>query len=276
MKMRKTKTSSNPISPAHALYLRNLKKEKLFISIVRGAVLVILFALWEFSARVGLIDPFIFSSPSRSLSVIYRMIADGSIWPHIGITVTETLIGFVAGTALGISIAILLWFFPKAREISDPYLVVLNGLPKIALGPVIIVWVGSGIQSIVAVTLFVSVVVTVIGVLNGFTETDKEKILLMKTFGANKILTFTKVVFPAALPTTVSVLKINVGMTWVGVIVGEFLTSKAGIGYLIVYGGQVFRMDLVMAGVLILCLLAGIMYYGVSACEKTIKRKMAE
>ena len=274
--MKPNSTNEKERSKAHSLYLRGLRRKKTFVTIARGAVLILFFSLWEFSARMGLIDPFIFSSPSHSLSVIWRMTADGSIWPHIGITVAETAIGFLAGTLLGIGIAVLLWYFPTAREIADPYLVVLNGLPKIALGPVIIVWVGSGISSIVTVTLFVSVVVTVIGVLNGFTETDSEKLLLMRTFGASKSQTFAKVVFPASLPTTVAVLKINVGMTWVGVIVGEFLTSKAGIGYLIVYGGQVFRMDLVMAGVLILCVLAGIMYYVVSATEKIISKKMAE
>ncbi len=274
--MRKKKTPEKEMSQAHLAYLKGLQRQKNFVSLTRGLVLILFFALWEIAAMTGLIDPFIFSSPSRSVSVICRLVSDGSIWLHTGVTMAETFIGFIAGTLLGVAIAILLWYCPTAREIADPYLVVLNGLPKIALGPVIIVWIGSGMPAIITVTLLISVIVTVIGVLTGFTETDEEKLLLMRTLGATKTQTFIKVVFPSSLPTTMSVLKINVGMTWVGVIVGEFLTSKAGIGYLIVYGGQVFRMDLVMAGVLILCLLAGIMYYGVAACEKIISRKMAD
>ena len=163
-----------------------------------------------------------------------------------------------------------------AQKIFDPYLVVLNSLPKIALGPVIIVWVGAGIGAIITVTLLISLVVTIIGVLNGFMEVDKEKIMLLRTFGANKRQIFSKVVFPASIPTTISILKINVGMSWVGVIVGEFLVSKAGLGYLIVYGGQVFKLDLVMGGVLILCVLAALMYYLVAILEKVITKRMGE
>jgi len=152
----------------------------------------------------------------------------------------------------------------------------LNALPKIALGPIIIVWIGSGLNAIVTITLLISVVVTIIGVLNGFTEVDKEKIFLLKTFGANKRQIFTKVVFPGSIPTTIATLKINVGMAWVGVIVGEFLSSKSGLGYLLVYGGQVFKLDLVMASIIILCILAAIMYYFVNYLEKKINKLLSD
>ena len=156
------------------------------------------------------------------------------------------------------------------RAVLDPYLVVLNSLPKIALGPVIIVWVGSGMASIITVTPLISIVVAIIGVLNGFNEVEQEKLVLLKTFGATKPQLFFKVVFPASIPTTVSVLKLNIGMSWVGVIVGEFLNSKAGLGYLIVYGGQVFKMDIVMAATLILCILSALMYFLVVWIEKAV------
>lgn len=152
----------------------------------------------------------------------------------------------------------------------DPYLVVLNALPKIALGPILIVWFGAGITSIIVMALLISFVVTIMSVLAGFNEITGEKQLLMKTLGASKLQIFTMVVLPASLPTIMNALKISVGMSWVGVIVGEYLVSKAGLGYLIVYGGQVFKLDLVMASIVVLCLLAALMYYGVAYMEKKL------
>lgn len=271
--MRLNKTE---VSAEHLKYRRNLKRRKIIIHVLQVVILVGFFGLWELAALLNWIDPFIVSSPSRSFEVIYGMFADGTIYEHIGVTMLETVIGFVAGTVLGVIIAVLLWWSEMAQKIFDPYLVVLNSLPKIALGPVIIVWVGAGIGAIITVTLLISLVVTIIGVLNGFMEVDKEKIMLLRTFGANKRQIFSKVVFPASIPTTISILKINVGMSWVGVIVGEFLVSKAGLGYLIVYGGQVFKLDLVMGGVLILCVLAALMYYLVAILEKVITKRMGE
>lgn len=191
---------------------------------------------------------------------------------HIGVTLYETVLGFVLGTAAGTLIAIMLWWSPAINRVLDPYLVVLNALPKIALGPILIVWFGAGITSIIVMALLISFVVTIMSVLAGFNEITGEKQLLMKTLGASKLQIFTMVVLPASLPTIMNALKISVGMSWVGVIVGEYLVSKAGLGYLIVYGGQVFKLDLVMASIVVLCLLAALMYYGVAYMEKKLVR----
>lgn len=191
---------------------------------------------------------------------------------HIGVTLYETVLGFVLGTAAGTLIAITLWWSPAINRVLDPYLVVLNALPKIALGPILIVWFGAGITSIIVMALLISFVVTIMSVLAGFNEITGEKQLLMKTLGASKLQIFTMVVLPASLPTIMNALKISVGMSWVGVIVGEYLVSKAGLGYLIVYGGQVFKLDLVMASIVVLCLLAALMYYGVAYMEKKLVR----
>ncbi len=263
-------------SPEHWQYLKGLKQRHILVQALRLLLLVALMGLWELSARLGWIDAFIFSSPSRAVTLLAGMFADGSIWQHLGMTLLETVIGFSLGTLLGLGAAVLLWCSELAQRVSDPYLVILNSLPKIALGPVIIVWVGAGMSSIVVVTLLISIVVTIIGVLNGFMEVDQEKILLLRTFGANRKQIFTRVVFPASLPTIISVLKINVGMSWVGVIVGEFLVSRAGLGYLIVYGGQVFKMDLVMGSVLLLSILAAGMYYLVAIAEAFINKRLGE
>ena len=179
------------------------------------------------------------------------------LWEHVGVTLYETIMGFLLGTGLGILLAVLLWWLPFVNEVMDPYLVVLNALPKIALGPVLIVWIGAGMGSIIVMAVLISLVVTTVTVLSGFTAAAEEKQFLMRTLGATKAQTFLKVVLPAGVPHMMSALKISVGMSWVGVIVGEYLVSKSGLGYLIVYGGQVFKLDLVMASVVILCLLYG-------------------
>lgn len=203
---------------------------------------------------------------------IARLYAGGELFLHIGVTLYETVLGFVLGTAAGTLIAITLWWSPAINRVLDPYLVVLNALPKIALGPILIVWFGAGITSIIVMALLISFVVTIMSVLAGFNEITGEKQLLMKTLGASKLQIFTMVVLPASLPTIMNALKISVGMSWVGVIVGEYLVSKAGLGYLIVYGGQVFKLDLVMASIVVLCLLAALMYYGVAYMEKKLVR----
>lgn len=263
-------------SAEHLAFVQGLKSRKRMVSLLRGSILIGFFLLWEAAARFGWIDAFIFSSPSRAVSSLWRMILEDSLWNHLGTTLLETLIGFILGTLIGLVAAILLWFFPTAERVLDPYLVILNSLPKIALGPVIIVWVGSGMSSIITVTLLISVVSTTMGMLTGFREVDGEKLTLMQSLGASRLQTLTMCVFPASTLSLISVLKINVGMVWVGVIVGEFLVSRAGLGYLIVYGGQVFRMDLVMGSVLILCLLAALMYYMVAGLESLLKRRLAE
>ena len=118
--------------------------------------------------------------------------------------------------------------------------------------------------------LAISLIVTVLEILNGFTNTDPEKIKMAKTFRANKFQVLTKIVIPANISTFINSLKVNIGLSLVGVISGEFLVSKAGIGYLIVYGGQVFQLDLVMASVVILAVVAAVMYEAVVLLEKLI------
>ena len=191
---------------------------------------------------------------------------------HMGVTIYETLVGFLLGAALGTLLAIVLWWSAFVSKVSEPYLVVLNSLPKIALGPVIIILVGAGTKAIIFMALAISLIVTVLEMLSGFRSTDKELIKMAATFGASKRQIFTKVVFPFNIVTLFNSLKINIGLSLVGVIAGEFLVSKAGLGYLIVYGGQVFQLDLVMASVIILSVVAALMYEGVVLLEKLVMR----
>ena len=259
-------------SKEHIAYLRTIHRHVRAVRISRTLVLVLFLALWELGARLDWFDVFILSSPSRVIASIGRLWGEGSLFLHVGVTLYETVLGFLLGTALGILLAVILWWLPFLNEVMDPYLVVLNALPKIALGPVLIVWIGAGMGAIIVMAVLISLVVTTVTVLAGFTAAAEEKQFLMRTLGASKAQTFLKVVLPAGVPHMMSALKISVGMSWVGVIVGEYLVSKSGLGYLIVYGGQVFKLDLVMASVVILCLLAALMYAGVALLEKRFKK----
>ena len=165
-----------------------------------------------------------------------------------------------------------MWWSDYIRKVLEPYIVVLNSLPKIALGPIIIIWFGAGTTSIIVMAILITIIITTLTMLGAFLFCDNDKIMLLKSMGANKFQILLKLIIPNAIPEFISMLKINVGMTWVGTIMGEYLVSKAGLGYLIVYGGQVFQLDLVMTSTVILCILAGLMYFGVALLEKKLKK----
>jgi len=263
------KVNNLNISEERKKYLKKEKKNKLFVLLTQIGILVLFISIWEYAANKGVIDSFIMSQPSRIWDTIVNLSSNGLL-EHIGVTCFETFVGFTVGTLLGIIIAIILWWSKFLSKVAEPFLVVLNSLPKIALGPVIIIWVGAGMPAIIVVAISISLVVTILEILNGFMNTDKEKIKMVRTFNATKLQTLVKVVIPANISTFINSLKVNIGLSLVGVISGEFLVSKAGLGYLIVYGGQVFKLDLVMASVLILAIVAAIMYQSVVILEKKI------
>lgn len=258
---------SNQISKEHEEYLKKIRLRKKAISISQILILVLWLVVWEILAQLKLIDTFLTSYPSSIWKLFLNYIREGNLFYHVGISVFETVIGFLAGTVLGVIIAIILWWSDFLAKILDPYLVVLNSLPKTALAPIVILWVGAGYSGIIVTAITVSIVITIMNVYMGFVSVDEDKIKLLKTFGATKIQILKKVVLPSCVPTIISTLKVNIGLSWVGVIVGEFLVSKAGIGYLIVYGGQVFKLDLVMMSVFILALISAIMYQLIAILE---------
>ena len=262
--------NENSISREHLLYLRGVKQKTVWVNIARFAILVLLLTVWELSATFNWVNPFITSSPSRIFQAIVDLYQNGTLFYHVGTTLWETLVGFFIAVALGYGIALLLWWSDAFRRISEPYFVVLNALPKIALGPLIIIWCGTGSEAIVFMTVLIGLIVAILNMLNGFMATDPNKLLLMRSMGATKLQILTKLVIPSSLPNFISMLKINVGMAWIGSIMGEYIVSKAGIGYLIVYGGQVFKLDLVMSAVFILCVLAAIMYAAVALLERLV------
>ena len=267
------KKDSTQFSPKHLLYIKKVKRENIFIFSMRFIILALLLGLWELFATLNIIDSFITSSPSKIVSTIKDLWIENNLFYHMLITLYETVLGFLIAVGLGFIVALILWWSERLRRILEPYIVVLNSLPKIALGPIIIVWCGSGSKAIIFMAILIGVIVAIMTMLNGFLSTDKNKILLLKSMGATKFQTLTKLVIPGSFPTLISMLKISVGLAWVGSIMGEYLVSRAGLGYLIVYGGQVFKLDLVMTGTVLLCVLAGLMYLFVAYLEKRLKGK---
>ncbi len=262
--------NNKTFTPQHSLYIKKIKRETYLVWTLRFLILGLIIGLWELFARLNIIDAFISSSPSKIAITTKILFEENDLLYHIGITLYETILGFIIAVSLGYVIALMLWWSERLRRILEPYIVVLNSLPKIALGPIIIVWFGSGSKAIIFMAVLIGIIVCIITMLNGFLATDKNKILLLKTMGANKFQILLKLVIPGSLPTFISMLKISVGMAWIGSIMGEYLVSRAGLGYLIVYGGQVFKLDLVMAATVVLCVLATLMYALVALLEKLI------
>ena len=259
-------------SREYKLYLRKLKIEKILVYSVQILIIVGFNILWEYASNKGIINTFIYSSPSRMIKTIIDLYNQNNLFNHIWVTVYETVISFSLATILGTIIAIILWYSKFLYRVFDPYLTVLNSLPKVALGPIIIIIFGANIKSIIIMALLISIVITISNVYSGFINTDKNKIKLLKSFGASKNQMLRYLIIPNNYHVIVNSLKINVGMSMVGVIMGEFLVSKEGIGYLINYGSDVFNLNLVFAGIIILLIVPYLMYLIVLYIEKVLIR----
>ena len=256
----------------HKQWLHTQNREKRKIVLLQILLLASLLCFWEIAAQFGWIDTFLFSSPSAIVKIFWQYFSSGSIWMHIGITMWETFAGFCIGTVCGIGIAILLWWYPVLSKVLDPFLVVMNALPKTALAPIVIVWFGAGLGGIIAVAVSISIVVTILSAYGDFKAVDSDKIRMLQSFGATKGQILLKLILPGNRENLLSIAKINMGLCLIGVIVGEFLVSRCGIGYLIVYGSQVFRLDLVMMGVVLLAVCAGIMNGAINLLEHHMKK----
>lgn len=252
----------------HQQYLKSLKREKQWVLFAQFLIFAAFFLSWELLSRLKWIDPLIFSSPSKIMILLSKKWADGSLFSNVGATLFETVLGFILGTLAGTLLAALLWWAPRLSRVLDPYLVILNAMPKVALGPIIIVAIGPSFGSIIVMGAIISVIITTIVVYTSFKEVDSNYLTVLRTFGATRKQCFREAVLPASIPTIISTLKVNVGLSWVGVIVGEFLVSSKGLGYLIIYGFQVFNFTLVLSSLLIIAVFATLMYKGVELLEK--------
>lgn len=264
--------SSDPgwLQGIHARHMHHKRKMKNRVLMVQTALLVLFFAFWELAGRSKWIDVLLFSYPTKIFVKIWEDMISGELWGHVGVTVGETAVGFLLGTLLGTLLAVCIWWSPFLNRVLDPYMVVFNSMPKVALGPIFIVMFGAGFTAIVMTTLSITVIVTTLVVYNSFSEVDSNLIKVVRTFGGSKSQVFKRVILPASFPAIVSTLKVNVGMAWVGVIVGEFLVAKSGLGYLIMYGFQVFNFTLVLSSLLIIAVVATAMYQMVVYIEKRL------
>ena len=251
-------------------YLKKKKIKKILIIFSQISILLVCILLWEYLANKEIINTFIYSSPSRMLNTIINLYIDNNLFNNIWTTVYETVISFSLATIFGTIIAIMFWYSKFFYKVMEPYLTVLNSLPKVALGPIIIIIFGANINSIIIMALLISLIITISNVYSGFINTDKNKIKLLNSFNATKWQILKYLVIPSNYHIIINSLKINVGMSLVGVIMGEFLVSKSGIGYLINYGSEVFNLDLVFAGIIILLIVSYLMYLVVLYIEKVL------
>lgn len=256
------------LSPSQKKYLLQRRKEKYFVNISRILLFLVFLILWEFSSRFGWIDSFIFSSPLAILKNFAEMCRDQSLFVHIGITLAETLTSFFFVVLLGIGTAVLLWLSPKLSRILEPYLVILNSLPKSALAPLLIVWLGANVRTIIVAGMSVAIFGSIINLYAGFRETDPDKSKLIATLGGTRKDELLKIVLPSSVPLILSIMKVNIGLCLVGVIIGEFIGARQGLGYLIIYSSQTFKLTTVLMSILILCVIAMGLYGVLSLIEK--------
>ena len=253
-------------------YLKKRKKEKIIVFSMQILLFIVFIFLWELFARLKIINTFLTSSPSKIITTLVNLYNTNNLFNHISITVYETILSFVLSIFIGIVIASILWWNKLLSKIIDPYLTILNSLPKVALGPIIIIWIGANMNSIIFMALLISSIISIITIYNGFKNTDIEKIKLMKSLNATKFQIYTTLILRGNIDTIISSLKINISMCLIGVIMGELLVSKEGIGYLIMYGSQVFNLNLVMTGVVLLVIISCILYYLISYLERKLYR----
>lgn len=255
-------------SKEHQAFLKKRRNKKILIHVMQFLIIFLFLALWEFASRMGMINSFLSSSPSRVVHTFLSLLEQNNLWNHVYVTVYETFLSFFIASVLGFLIATLLWWFPILAKIFDPYLTVLNSLPKVALGPLIIIWIGANMNSIIFMALMISLFITIINIYSGFQQIDYYYTTLLKTLNASKRQIFVKLVVPGNKNNIINCLKVNISMALIGVIMGELLVSKEGLGYLIMYGSQVFNINLVITSVVLLGIISYLMYLIVSLIEK--------
>ena len=263
----------NKFSMEHQLFIKKYKKEKRIIYFFQIMIIAVFLIIWEILGNYHIINTFLFSSPSRIINNLFSLLRNGSLFVHIAVTFTEVFLSFFISTTLSIVISFLLWRFPLFSKIIDPYITILNSLPKVALGPLIIIWVGASVHSVIFMALTITLFSSIINVYSGFSSVPKNYICLFDSFHSSKWKTFCKLILPYSFQTILATLKVNISMSLIGVIMGELLVSKSGIGYLIMYGSQIFNLDLVISNIFILAIISSIMYYSLDLLIKIKNKK---
>ena len=264
------KTKHSDLSPAQLKYLRDIRKKQIKIRLYQLLLLVGFIILWEYTAKHDMINSFIFSSPSKLFATFISMLKDGSLIHHIGITLYETLVGFIIVIFGSLIVATLFWWNETLSKVLEPYLVILNSLPKSALAPVLIVWLGSNKTTIIVCACSVAIFGSILNIYTGFVNVEADKLKLIKTLKGNRFQCLRLVVLPSNVPNIISIMKVNIGLCLVGVVIGEFLAAREGLGYLIIYGSQTFKMGNVLLSILILCVIAMLLYLILQKIEKKL------
>ena len=263
-------------SPQYRDWLRRERRGRFAVRGAQLALLAVFLVLWEVLPRAQIINPLFTSYPSALWPTFLDLLKDTPQQPgilaHTSATVVATVIGFTAAMVLGTIAAAALWWWQALYKVLDPYLVVANAMPKTAFVPIFYIWLGATL-SIYAMSLAISLFITILVIYNGFIGIDANKIKLAQTFGASKRQILAKVVLPGSIPTLIAALKVNAGLSLVGVVVGEFQSANVGLGYLIQYGSQLFRLNVVMTAITILALVSSLMYLAISWVEAAVMRR---
>ncbi len=261
------------MSNEHKLYLKKLNRTSILIRLIQISIFIVFITTWELLSHYKIINPFIFSSPSKIVITLINLHNQNNLYNHIFVTVFETCLSFILAALIGLFVASIMWWNKIIAKVIDPYLVMLNSLPKVALGPIIIIWVGANMNSIILMSLLISVIITINSLYHSFIKTDLNKYKLLKSLGATKWQIYTKLIIPSNIASIINTLKINISMSLIGVIMGEFLVSKEGIGYLIMYGSQVFNLSLVLTGIFLLGFISYLLYQIINLIDKYLNKK---
>lgn len=251
-------------------YIRKIKIKNILIILAQISIIITFFTMWELLSNNGIINSFIFSSPTRIINTIIGLINTNGLFNNLITTLKEIIIAFSLSFIISFILALLLYLSNTFYKIIDPFLNILNSLPKVSLGPILIIWFGANTNSIIVMSLLISIIVCTETLYIGFINCNKYYLLLFKSLKATKLNTIIHLIIPSSSKSIISALKLNISMTLIGTIMGEFLVSKSGIGYLIIYGTQVFNLDLVYTGIFILILLSYLIYKPIKILENKI------
>lgn len=258
------------MSPKYKKYLKDIKKKRYLVTTFRLLIIVNFLLIWELSSNLKIINSFLFSKPSSIYKTLISLINQNNLFIHIYTTTKEVFISFILASLIGFIIASIMWFSKMLAKVIDPYLTILNSLPKVALGPLIIIWIGANTNSIIFMSIMITVFITIINIYQGFISVEEYYITLLKSFNATKRQIFIHLIVPSNKKNIINCLKVNISMSLIGVIMGELLVSKQGLGYLIMYGSQVFNINLVISSVVVLAFISYLMYLIITYIEKKI------
>lgn len=266
----KIKTKRETVQKSILKYLENKEPNNILLNIGRFLVFFMIIVCWELGARFEIIDPFFWSLPSEIFATWMQIIQDGTAWRDTLFTFQSTISGFIIGTLGGALLGLSFWWSKYYAKIAEPFIIMFEAMPKLALAPIIVLIFGLGISSKIAMAVAITIVITTLTTYNGMKQIDNDLIRMIYSLGATRFQVFTKVVVPWTMPSIISALRINIGLALTGAIVGEYIGSTNGIGRMIFYAGQTYEISLIWAGIFNLSLLSMILYLIVGQLEKIL------